>query len=171
MLTPPILVSLRCVSSPSAAWCKGVLSIPGKGRAQRRIRPSRYFIFQGVKELNFSDGKRTEDQTSSLVTSLCWDRSSSPAQPGSFIHRLGEAGGEQQPVGARGAWLGTRQDPRAGLEGEGRVRGVMVPGTEGAPGGLSLSRFQKRDCSKRACPSNTRGRAISCLLGRPVGRS
>lgn len=45
--------SLRCMSSFSAAWRKGVLSIPGKGRAWRRSWPCRYFAFQGVKELNF----------------------------------------------------------------------------------------------------------------------
>ncbi|KAM9656740.1 uncharacterized protein ACIBXB_008985 [Morphnus guianensis] len=96
--TPRVPVSVRRLSSFSAAWHKGVLSVPGEGRARRLSWPCRYFASQGVKELNFSDGKRTEDQTSSLVTSRCWDSSNSPAQARQFHPSAGR--------GRRGAAAG-----------------------------------------------------------------
>lgn len=89
--SPRVLVSLRCVSASSAAWHRGVLSVPGEGRVRQRSRPWWYFASQGVKELNFSDGKRTEDQTSSLVTSRCRASSSSPARARQLHPSLGGA--------------------------------------------------------------------------------
>lgn len=149
--TPRVPVSVRRLSSFSAAWHKGVLSVPGEGRARRLSWPCRYFAFQGVKELNFSDGKRTEDQTSSLVTSRHWDSSNSPAQARQFHPSAVGAGGEQQPVGARGGRVGHPAGPALASGGTpgagGRRQGVMVCGMEGAPGGSSLIPFQKRGCS------------------------
>ncbi|XP_074459159.1 uncharacterized protein LOC141749491 [Larus michahellis] len=89
--SPRVLVSLRCVSASSAAWHRGVLSVPGEGRVRQRSRPWWYFASQGMKELNFSDGKRTEDQTSSLVTSRCRASSSSPARARQLHPSLGGA--------------------------------------------------------------------------------
>ncbi|OPJ72075.1 hypothetical protein AV530_009383 [Patagioenas fasciata monilis] len=46
---------------------------------------------EGVKELKFSDGKRTEDQTSSLVTSRCWD-AAAPQPSRQFHPSVGRGG-------------------------------------------------------------------------------
>lgn len=128
-----------------------MLSAPGEGRARRLSWPCRYLAFQGVKELNFSDGKHTEDQTSSLVTSRRWDSSNSPAQAWQFHPSAVRAGGEQQPVGARGGRVGHPAGPALASGGTpgagGRRQGVMVCGMEGAPGGSSPIPFQKRGCS------------------------
>lgn len=62
---------------PGARLCSAPAARDERGGAA--VWPCRYFAFQGMKELNFSDEEITKDQTSSLVTSCCWDSSSSPA--------------------------------------------------------------------------------------------
>lgn len=79
-LTLCTLLLLRCVSpprQPGARVCSAPVARDERGGAASW--PCWYFAFPGVKELNFSDEEITKDQTSSLVTSRCWDSSSSPA--------------------------------------------------------------------------------------------
>lgn len=87
-----------CANVPSLAQgfanvpilAQGCASVPRQGRAPRHS--CRCFTFQGVKELKFSDGKRTEDQTSSLVTSRCWDIAAPQHSP-QFHPSVGRAAG------------------------------------------------------------------------------
>lgn len=77
---------------------------------------------------------------------------------GSLLHPSAWRGSaEQQPVGARGGAAGRPAGPALGsgeTPGLGMEAMAGCDGMEGAPGGLSLIRFQKRDCLKPVCPNN-----------------
>lgn len=63
---------------------QGCAQPPWQGTSAVVLLALQIFLLPGREGVNFSDGKQTEDQTSSLVTSCCWDSSNSPAQAQQF---------------------------------------------------------------------------------------